>query len=139
MVQPKDTNPQDGKANNRLCGEKKERGWLVWGYQTPSFSCRLLYIVMTTGCPSATGDTGYPLSVWPTPTPLLVAFRKQAPDIACTLCQWDLKVGQLQAVWGVIIILIDNFCIALFSGVHKLTTLYNTLLHWHYHTLLLQR
>ena len=44
-----------------------EKGWLFWGYQTPSFSCRLLYNVMTTGCPSAIGDTGYPLSARPPP------------------------------------------------------------------------
>ena len=30
----------------------------------------------------------------------------------------------------IIIIIIDNFCIALFSGVHKLTPLYNTLPHF---------
>ena len=30
----------------------------------------------------------------------------------------------------VIIIIIDNFCIALFSDVHKLTALYNTLQHF---------
>ena len=29
-----------------------------------------------------------------------------------------------------IIIIIDNFCIALFSGVHKLTALYNILQHF---------
>ena len=31
---------------------------------------------------------------------------------------------------GIIIIIIDNFCIALFSGVPKLTTLYNILQHF---------
>ena len=31
---------------------------------------------------------------------------------------------------SIIIIIIDNFCIALFSGVHKLTALYNTLQHF---------
>ena len=30
----------------------------------------------------------------------------------------------------IIIIIIDNFCIPLFSGVHKLTALYNTLQHF---------
>ena len=30
----------------------------------------------------------------------------------------------------IIVIIIDNFCIALFSGVHKLTVLYNILQHF---------
>ena len=30
----------------------------------------------------------------------------------------------------IIIIIIDNFCIALFSGVHKFTALYNILQHF---------
>ena len=36
----------------------------------------------------------------------------------------------LTAAKGIIIIIIDNFCIALFSDVHKLTALYNTLQHF---------
>ena len=31
---------------------------------------------------------------------------------------------------AIIIIIIDNFCIALFSGVHKITALYNILQHF---------
>ena len=31
---------------------------------------------------------------------------------------------------NLVIIILDNFCIALLSGVHKLTALYNTLQHF---------
>ena len=39
------------------------------------------------------------------------------------------KIIVIRGSCNVIIIIIDNFCIALFSGVHKLTALYNILQH----------
>ena len=55
----------------------------------------------------------------------------------CLLCRIDYALGHFPSLGHVqrsafegacgIIIIIDNFCIALFSGVHKLTALYNIL------------
>ena len=45
------------------------------------------------------------------------------------MCVWGWGWGG-GGVGGVIIIIIDNFCIALFSGVPKLTALYNIFQHF---------
>ena len=45
-------------------------------------------------------------------------------SVVCVVCQWYVRPGQCM------IIIIDNFYIALFSGVPKLTALYNILQHF---------
>ena len=78
MVQPKDTNPQDGKANTRLCGKRVA----VLGLPDT------LFFLQT---PLQCDDNRLSLRHWghwipsfctATPTPLLAAFSKQAHDIA---------------------------------------------------------
>ena len=58
--------------------------------------------------------------------------ESSVPILACRTEQnvWQQADDAAYAVARVITIIIDNFCIALFSGVHKLTALYNILQHY---------